>query len=283
MPRRLRFLTPNAAPTKPWSKWNVFTDVLRRTWTLAIVLVGIVLVSACLYNVGTPYRWGIKATFAATDAPPVDILDCLHFSAVTITTLGYGDYRPLSYGRLVAAAEALSGLVLMGIFVSRLVSRQQDRLSRRLARGQLNSEIQDFRDQLANLKLGFLNAAPLIPNHPSQLLYRAGGLAKAIGRYWRHEARDPDLTEIIQSSAAGRLVGDLIVLLTNIQVLAAGKQRASVHPQDIIQVRRAVESSLTVATVLVERMRDQSVEHSYQTIAALVQALRQQFDLRRTF
>lgn len=67
----------------------------------------------------------------------VSFLDCLHFSVVTITTLGYGDYRPESFGRLVSAVEVLAGIILMGIFVARLVSHHQDRLIKRLVRGQL--------------------------------------------------------------------------------------------------------------------------------------------------
>lgn len=40
---------------------------------------------------------------------------CLYFSVSTFTTLGYGDFLPLPETRLVAAVEALTGYVLLGI------------------------------------------------------------------------------------------------------------------------------------------------------------------------
>jgi len=46
--------------------------------------------------------------------PVNDFTDCLYFSAVTYTSLGFGDYVPLSHLRLIAGVEALNGLVLIG-------------------------------------------------------------------------------------------------------------------------------------------------------------------------
>ena len=44
--------------------------------------------------------------------------DSLYFSVVTITTLGYGDFSPISSsGRFIAALEALLGVILMGVFL----------------------------------------------------------------------------------------------------------------------------------------------------------------------
>lgn len=46
--------------------------------------------------------------------PVNDFLDCLYFSAVTYTSLGFGDHVPLSNLRLIAGVEALNGLLLIG-------------------------------------------------------------------------------------------------------------------------------------------------------------------------
>jgi hypothetical protein len=43
-----------------------------------------------------------------------DFLDCLYFSAVTYTSLGFGDHVPLDHVRLIAGVEALNGLLLIG-------------------------------------------------------------------------------------------------------------------------------------------------------------------------
>jgi hypothetical protein len=46
--------------------------------------------------------------------PVDDFMDCLYFSAVTYTSLGFGDHVPLQHVRLIAGVEALNGLLLIG-------------------------------------------------------------------------------------------------------------------------------------------------------------------------
>lgn len=43
--------------------------------------------------------------------------DCVYFSAVTFSTLGYGDFQPSESARLVAAAQALIGNLHLGVIV----------------------------------------------------------------------------------------------------------------------------------------------------------------------
>lgn len=50
--------------------------------------------------------------------PITTVLDALYFSVVTITTLGYGDMRPISFlGRSFAALEPIMGIVLLAVVV----------------------------------------------------------------------------------------------------------------------------------------------------------------------
>jgi len=47
-----------------------------------------------------------------------NFLDCVYFSTVTFTTLGYGDFRPLEgCGRVFAGTEAFIGALMMALFV----------------------------------------------------------------------------------------------------------------------------------------------------------------------
>lgn len=49
--------------------------------------------------------------------------DALYFSVVTITTLGYGDYRPIDIlGRWLCSAEAIMGLVLIVLVIGTFLS-----------------------------------------------------------------------------------------------------------------------------------------------------------------
>lgn len=52
------------------------------------------------------------------DLPVKDIALSFYFSIVTLTTLGYGDFSPVDYGRYFAAGQALIGYGYLGMIVS---------------------------------------------------------------------------------------------------------------------------------------------------------------------
>lgn len=52
-------------------------------------------------------------------------LDCLHFSTVTFTTVGYGDITPLGVARLLAGSEAILGTALMALFIVSLARKYE--------------------------------------------------------------------------------------------------------------------------------------------------------------
>lgn len=55
---------------------------------------------------------GLLAGTAAE--PQVTVLECLYFSGATYTSLGLGDLAPTGALRMLAAAQALHGLLLIG-------------------------------------------------------------------------------------------------------------------------------------------------------------------------
>ena len=61
-------------------------------------------------------------------APVTSFPDCLYFSVVTFTSLGYGDISPVHYGGLLACLEVVSGLSFMGLVVAKLSSSRQSYL-----------------------------------------------------------------------------------------------------------------------------------------------------------
>ncbi len=63
--------------------------------------------------------------------------NCIYFSVVTVTTLGYGDLTPLGVGKVFAATETIVGVLFAGYSVSEISrvvqeSRIQDRLIAKL-------------------------------------------------------------------------------------------------------------------------------------------------------
>ncbi len=53
----------------------------------------------------------------------VSFWDALYFSGVTFTTLGYGDYTPVGWIRLMALLECLSGFIMVPLFMIALTRR----------------------------------------------------------------------------------------------------------------------------------------------------------------
>lgn len=58
-----------------------------------------------------PTNFDFYAAFASTAA------DSLYFSVMTFTTLGYGDFEPVGFGRALATAEAAAGVTLFALLV----------------------------------------------------------------------------------------------------------------------------------------------------------------------
>ncbi len=78
-------------------------------WALAFVIIQLQVPNAILGMTGPDHR-------------SVVLADMLHFSFVTLTTLGYGDLFPrIHVARFLASAEAISGQLYLTILVARLV------------------------------------------------------------------------------------------------------------------------------------------------------------------
>ena len=79
----------------------------------------VVLVWAGLYYANA----AIVPTTCEPDISGPTFRQCLYFSGVTFTTLGYGDYRPAEAFDLLAMAEAGLGAALMALFIVSLARR----------------------------------------------------------------------------------------------------------------------------------------------------------------
>lgn len=79
--------------------------------------------------------------------------DALWWTFVTITTVGYGDYYPVTLeGRLVAIVLITTGVSMFGSFTAVLASWIMDSSGERKADKQLATEIQALREELKALR-----------------------------------------------------------------------------------------------------------------------------------
>jgi len=109
-----------------------FVDALAARSVGALLRLWIEIVVAC----GVAY-WALAwvdrtalttAAGTGTGTNVRGLLSAVYFSAVTATSVGYGDIVPSGLARVVAIAESIAGLILFGCVVSKFVSRRQETL-----------------------------------------------------------------------------------------------------------------------------------------------------------
>jgi tetratricopeptide (TPR) repeat protein len=83
--------------------------------TLMIACAVIILSAVCYHVSGMILTGGFEQK--------IDFFESLYLSIITYTTVGYGDYLPLSWVRGVAAVEALSGVLITPLFLIALTRR----------------------------------------------------------------------------------------------------------------------------------------------------------------
>lgn len=84
----------------------------------------------------------------ANEAPLVRLFNCLYFSVVTATSVGYGDIVPMGIAKLVAAIQSIFTVFLSAIFVTKLITYKQE-----LALYQVHKL--SFEDIFSNTREGF--------------------------------------------------------------------------------------------------------------------------------
>jgi hypothetical protein len=71
------------------------------------------------------YLFNIPIPTAAPPATHASFVECLYFSFITFTTVGYGDFAPraVSLFRIIACVEAFSGPFMAGLYIFTLTRR----------------------------------------------------------------------------------------------------------------------------------------------------------------
>ena len=98
-----------------WLYWAVAGYGLRplRVVGLAAVIIGLF---AFAY-------WATGGVVAVGSSQPAGLWECVYFSAVTFSTVGYGEFLPAPHVRPLAAVQGLLGPLTLGFFVVVLSNR----------------------------------------------------------------------------------------------------------------------------------------------------------------
>jgi hypothetical protein len=182
-----------------------FIDRIKLRWILGLFVVG-VFAFAVGYDVAGTAGNGLIATYGSQK---IGFIDCLYFSTITITSLGYGDLRPVGYGRLMAACEVVYGLTVIGIAIAKLASERQGFLLKSIYGG-------DHRDRILRMRESFNNStkdiAAALSSNPIDLEAIEGAIeinwaiTRGIRNYFGFEIYHGDLLEAVSNRTFQKLV-----------------------------------------------------------------------------
>lgn len=173
------------------------------------------------------------------------LLDALYFSIVTISSLGYGDIRPMGWARVLVGMEVTIGLAFLGLLVAKISSVKQDYILRRMYSDVVDDKLAKYSEQLAEgVKLYRLT---------SQMLIRG--------------EIDPELTTTFRASAGGlTFFAQFRQLLTDVRDLMVfethnGGLFGDVADSRIEQVYESVRSALDHTVQMYGRTPSEACEH----------------------
>lgn len=86
--------------------------------------------------------------FSHETSAQVSFLNCVYFSVVTISSLGYGDMRPQGLSKILSCLEVLMGLGFLGLMVAKIASLKQDYQLRRVYSFMTKQFLDDFYESL---------------------------------------------------------------------------------------------------------------------------------------
>lgn len=116
----------------------------------------------------------------------LSFLECLYFSTVTITTLGYGDITPINdSGKIITASESILGIVFIGLFLNALSHARSETSRNEQIEKEKNSYLET---QNAKLYGHYSLVRPLINKYKSAVIQVTSPLGNRSTEY------NPDFT-----------------------------------------------------------------------------------------
>lgn len=181
-------------------------------------------------------------TFDASHTPGFG--DALYFSIVTISSLGYGDIRPIGWARALVGAEVLIGLAFLGLLVAKISSVKQDYILRRIYTESVDEKLRKYVQELEEHRNLY--------RITSQLLIE-GGI-------------DPELTTTFRRSSPGAtfftLYRQLLADVADLMTYEASNGALFGHVDDsrLDSIYDAIRGVLRRTTILWEKDSDAACE-----------------------
>jgi len=197
--------------SKHMNRALVFLDKLHFAW-LAVGAISSLLVFAGGFYWAGFHGQGLQPTYSTTVAR-VSYGDCLYFSVVTFSSLGYGDLRPVGISRLLSSSEVMIGLAFLGIAIAKLSSARQSYYTARLFSS-------DAQERLDKFSIGFNDLAIQLQTADSKdilpIVENANHRCVALLNYVKFEVKNGPFLDDVPVRAVRRVLRYLLVLLKRI-------------------------------------------------------------------
>jgi len=230
---------------------------------LAVGSALLLLVFALAYFLATKCGQGILGTYP--NAQAASIWDCLYFSVVTFSSLGYGDFRPVGLSRLLAFFEVFSGLSVLGLAIAKVSSIRQGYYAQRLystsCKERLDKFSQGFVDLARASAQGSVNA--------SETFHSIGHYCEGLVNYLRFESENGTFFEDVPMRPVRRLLRYLEgAIKTAVTQIIPGT-----FPVPIRRQRRVYKNCSALAYLLESRSNDEFVKRDCQRLRRTIASL----------
>lgn len=135
--------------------WTCLFDQLNRLayQDLFLIWIGVVVLFGLLFF-GLSYIPGEGAA-PLSGSTLERFLNAVYYSVITATNTGYGDILPHGFSRFFAALEAVAGLFVFAVFITKLMSRRQDIALKEIHKLTFENTYHNFRESLHVLRKDF--------------------------------------------------------------------------------------------------------------------------------
>lgn len=182
-------LKPDLAPPPRWLTSRLGRLVDRATYLdLLVAALGVLTISSCYFWLA-PAQHGLRELNEG-------LTGAIYFSIVTFTSLGYGDFQPVGFGRVIASLVVLTGLALTALLIGKVASERQANTLLLIHTSDTQRRIAEFGDRLATLRHELADTASLeqidlFCRHLEDHLR----LTRAMGNYLTFNARQASVLE----------------------------------------------------------------------------------------
>lgn len=181
-------------------------------WIISAILFSLIFYLSSFFKGSGVVHWNV-----VSGKSPLDFLDILYFSFITLTSTGYGDFAPIGLAKIAAVVEIIIGLILFGVFISKFVSRKQELILEEIYKISIE-------ERLGRLRLGLS-------------LFKAN-VARVIERMKNNAINDKEVNDF--SIMTNTFVGNVEDVLQF--MIQTEKKKEFVHSLDIFSLETLISS-----------------------------------------